>query len=103
MTKSKVAILRTSPRTVLADYHRLMNLAGYQDVQSFVEDMIVSEKNHLKALLMFIRNQPNFFNALKARNYAQIARLYNGPAYATHGYHTRLKSADERNLQYNNL
>ncbi|HNS03644.1 MAG TPA: DUF362 domain-containing protein [Anaerolineae bacterium] len=32
MTKSKVAVLRTSPRTVLADYHRLMNLAGYQDV-----------------------------------------------------------------------
>ncbi len=30
--KSRVAILRTSPRTVLADYHRLMNLAGYQDV-----------------------------------------------------------------------
>ena len=32
MGKSKVAVLRTSPRTVLADYHRLMNLAGYQDV-----------------------------------------------------------------------
>ena len=32
MTKSKVAIVRTSPRTVLADYHRVMNLAGYQDV-----------------------------------------------------------------------
>jgi hypothetical protein len=32
MTKSKVAIVRTSPRTVLADYQRLMNLAGYQDV-----------------------------------------------------------------------
>lgn len=30
--KSKVAIVRTSPATVLADYHRLMNLAGYQDV-----------------------------------------------------------------------
>jgi uncharacterized protein (DUF362 family) len=30
--KSKVAVLRTSPRTVLEDYHRLMNLAGYQDV-----------------------------------------------------------------------
>jgi uncharacterized protein (DUF362 family) len=26
-----VAILRTSPRTVLEDYHRLINLAGYQD------------------------------------------------------------------------
>ena len=30
--RSKVAILRTSPGTVLADYHELMNLAGYQDV-----------------------------------------------------------------------
>ena len=29
---SRVAILRTTPRTVFEDYHRLMNLAGYQDV-----------------------------------------------------------------------
>jgi uncharacterized protein (DUF362 family) len=29
---SKVAILRTRPATVFADYHRLMNLAGYQEV-----------------------------------------------------------------------
>src|SRR5690349_23148786 len=32
MPKSTVAILRTTPGTVLRDYHRLMNLAGYQDV-----------------------------------------------------------------------
>ena len=32
MSPSRVAIVRTSPKTVLADYHRLMNLAGYQDV-----------------------------------------------------------------------
>ena len=32
MTRSKVAIVRTSPETVLEDYHRLMNLAGYQEV-----------------------------------------------------------------------
>jgi len=31
MAKSKVAILKTSPKTVLKDYHELMNLAGYQD------------------------------------------------------------------------
>ncbi len=30
--RSKVAILRTRPATVLEDYHRLMNLAGYQEV-----------------------------------------------------------------------
>ena len=32
MSQSKVAVLRTHPQTILADYHRLMNLAGYQDV-----------------------------------------------------------------------
>jgi len=32
LPRSRVAILRTSPRTVLADHHRLMNLAGYRDV-----------------------------------------------------------------------
>ena len=29
---SRVAIVRTAPRTVLADYHRLLNLARYQEV-----------------------------------------------------------------------
>ena len=32
MKPSKVAILRTRPATVLADYHELMNLAGYREV-----------------------------------------------------------------------
>ena len=32
MSKSKVAILRTTPATVLEDYHRAMNLADYQEV-----------------------------------------------------------------------
>ena len=30
MARSEVAIVRTSPQTVLADHHRLMNLADYQ-------------------------------------------------------------------------
>jgi len=32
MKKAKVAVLKTTPQTVLRDYHRLMNLAGYQQV-----------------------------------------------------------------------
>jgi len=31
VSKPKVAIVRTRPETVLEDYHRVMNLAGYQD------------------------------------------------------------------------
>jgi uncharacterized protein (DUF362 family) len=32
--RSKVAVLKTSPNTVLQDYHKAMNLAGYQEVLS---------------------------------------------------------------------
>src|SRR5688572_16503 len=32
MARSQVAILKTSPATVLRDHHEVMNLAGYQDV-----------------------------------------------------------------------
>jgi uncharacterized protein (DUF362 family) len=32
MSRPRVSVLRTSPETVLRDYHRLMNLAGYQEV-----------------------------------------------------------------------
>jgi len=32
LSRATVAILKTTPATVLADYHRLMNLAGYQEV-----------------------------------------------------------------------
>ena len=32
MRRSKVAILETTPATVRRDYHRVINLAGYQDV-----------------------------------------------------------------------
>jgi uncharacterized protein (DUF362 family) len=32
MPRPTVAVLRTHPATVLADYHTLLNLAGYQDV-----------------------------------------------------------------------
>lgn len=31
MSQAKVAVVRTSPETVLEDYHRVMNLAGYRD------------------------------------------------------------------------
>jgi uncharacterized protein (DUF362 family) len=32
MAKAKVALIRTRAKSVLSDYHRAMNLAGYQDV-----------------------------------------------------------------------
>ena len=43
--KSRVAILRTSPATVLRDHHRLMNLAGYQD--ALPKDRETALKNNI--------------------------------------------------------
>jgi uncharacterized protein (DUF362 family) len=34
MSRSKVALLKTTPAAVFRDYHEVMNLAGYQDVVS---------------------------------------------------------------------
>ncbi|HNW59387.1 MAG TPA: DUF362 domain-containing protein [bacterium] len=31
MATSRVAVIRTEPRTIFSDYHRLMNLTGYQE------------------------------------------------------------------------
>lgn len=39
--KATVAILKTSPATVLADYHRLLNLAGYREALSRQCDTIL--------------------------------------------------------------
>ena len=39
--KSRVAILKTTPATILEDYHKLLNLAGYQNVLSREHDTIL--------------------------------------------------------------
>ena len=39
MSKPKVAILRTTPKTVLADYAQLMKLAGFEE--EFGENLAV--------------------------------------------------------------
>jgi len=38
VSKSKVAIVKTTPATVLEDHHRVMNLAGYQDALDKTKD-----------------------------------------------------------------
>ncbi len=51
MATSKVAIVRTSPATVLEDYHRVMNLAGYQDVVDKTADTALKINISLALLL----------------------------------------------------
>ena len=39
--KSKVAVLKTTPETVVDDYHRLCELAGYRDGLDFSADCLL--------------------------------------------------------------
>jgi len=59
--KSKVAIVRTKPSTVLEDYHRLMNLAEYQNYIS--KDVDTALKINIR-LAFFLPGK--FNNALAA-------------------------------------
>ncbi len=44
--RSRVAVLTTSPASVLADYHELMNLAGYREVIAPEVDSTASDDHN---------------------------------------------------------
>ena len=70
--------------------------AGHPTLQGFINAMHESEGAQLDAFVAFIRNDPRMHRALRERDWSEFARLYNGPAYAEHGYHTRMATAYAR-------
>ncbi|MDE6135709.1 MAG: N-acetylmuramidase family protein, partial [Muribaculaceae bacterium] len=64
-------------------------LCGTASPTEFVELMSRSEYDQLRLFANFIRNT-GLLKHLKAKNWAAFAKLYNGPSYASRGYHTRL-------------
>ena len=71
-------------------------MCGYQTVGDYVDDMLTSEKFHLGSVTLLIRNQPSWWRAAIDLNFNEFARLYNGPSYAKHNYHTRLRNAFDK-------
>lgn len=67
--------------------------AGYSDVDTYVKAMEASESNQLDAVVNFIKKDRGLHQAILNRDFNEIARRYNGSAYAEHGYHTRLRDA----------
>ncbi len=68
---------------------------GASSVQDFVERMSSSEQEQLALFASFIRNS-GLLEALRNKNWSAFARGYNGPAYASRGYHTKLANAYAR-------
>lgn len=72
--------------------HRL----GYTSIHDFVAAMSRSEADHLEALVRYIEADSNLLKALKAKKWATVAQLYNGPDYQRNLYDVKLERAFER-------
>jgi hypothetical protein len=64
-------------------------MIGYGSARAMVEDFVDDEEHHLEAMVSYIV-AAGLDDELRAHDWRGFARGYNGPGYATHGYHTKL-------------
>lgn len=65
---------------------------GYQDIESFVNDMYKSEHYHLMAFVKLIKSM-KWDAQLKAKDWKGFAKKYNGPGYEKNKYDVKLQQA----------
>ncbi|MRG92984.1 N-acetylmuramidase domain-containing protein [Polyangium spumosum] len=70
-------------------------MCGWRSVRTFVEDMFVSEAQHMRAFLGFCRDK-RLTRHLITKNWAAFALGYNGEDYASNQYHTKMAEAYRR-------
>jgi LysM repeat protein len=85
-------------------------LCGEPSLKAFINKMCTSEAAQIALLAGFIRRKPavwkdpknkklgkeiSLWDAVKSKNWRLIAFYYNGPAYETYQYHTKLERAYE--------
>ncbi|MBM1199299.1 DUF3380 domain-containing protein [Pseudomonas fragi] len=69
---------------------------GYASVQAFVAAMSADESQQFDAFVRFIETDPTLHKTLKARKWADFAKLYNGPNYQRNLYDIKLQRAFKR-------
>lgn len=69
---------------------------GFASAQAFVAAMSAGESQQFDAFTRFIETDPALHKAIKARKWAEFAKLYNGPDYLRNLYDTKLQRAYER-------
>ena len=70
--------------------------AGHATVEAFVAAMKSSVAAQLKAFVAFVRGDGRLLTALRTRNWATFARIYNGPGYAKNQYDQHMRSNYQR-------
>lgn len=66
---------------------------GYASVQKFINDQYDSEAKQLGTFVKFLLINPGMLSALRSKDWAKFARLYNGPSYTENLYDTKLATA----------
>jgi biotin carboxyl carrier protein len=66
---------------------------GFSSVENMVNAMCVSEKEHLKAFVNFIKADSRLLRAIQHKNWATFAYYYNGSHYAENQYDTKMQDA----------
>lgn len=67
-------------------------IAGFADIDSFVNAMADGEGRQLEAMVGFI-NSKGLADDLRRQDWAAFARTYNGPGYKKNAYDTKLAAA----------
>ena len=70
---------------------------GFNTAQEFVKYLKTGQEAHVDTFLKFVSSSPKMMNALKSKDWATFARLYNGPAYAQNKYDIALAKAYGKN------
>ncbi len=73
------------------------DVVGYSDVFSFVEAMHTAGKNQLGSLMGYLKGN-NLIRHVQgaSKNWAALAKGYNGPSYAVNQYDVKMKAAYDR-------
>lgn len=74
---------------ILGSNHKL---AGHAKVEDYVAAMCTSERGHLDAFVSFVTKK-GIDVALRSKDWAAFAFVYNGPKYAEHNYDGKMKAA----------
>jgi hypothetical protein len=70
---------------------------GFDTSQAFVDAMWTGgAAAHLDAFVAFIKADPKLHTALRAKQWATFARIYNGPGYAANAYDQKMADAYAR-------
>lgn len=69
---------------------------GYASVQDFINAMYKSSAAHLDSFVRYIQSDANLLKALRAQDWPECARLYNGSNYLINKYDTKLAEAFAR-------